>query len=139
MTLLEEFITQVGDERYFVKDHPASYQELINLLVARKTNSFFQDNTIQCDGGRRRSLIDIARIVLFHFPETPVEEIVRYVALGMKTGRMYSFYCPNIKRQVIMNYDGSDPGGFIYDENNNPETLGYRISTRDLIELYQNE
>ncbi len=136
-SLLEEFTTAVGEERYKIEAPAATYPELIKQIASREIASYFLDGTIQCRVGPRRSLIDICRIVLHHFPEVTVEEVVEYVSKELKDNNLRSFYCPDIKRQVIMYNKALYSQGFIYVAEEDESRLGYNSATRQLLESYE--
>ncbi len=132
--LLDQFISDVGEDRYKLNESHNNYQDLIDRIAARETVSYFLDDKMQCNKGPRRSLIDIARIALYHFPETPIEEIVKYVAQSLQSGKFRSFYCPDIKRQVVMRSSGNS-GGFA-EGDQYPTTLGFNSPARQLLQHY---
>ncbi len=138
MDLLQEFIQEIGDERYTVENPPETLEGLIKHLTSRRVSSYHIGGAIQCHYGRSRSLIDITRIALYYFPETTPEYIARYVAQQLKKGSFNSYYCKDIKRQLIMSGD-SCFGGFPDTRGTDPTLTSYYSNTRQLLEQYQNE
>ncbi len=140
---LEEFIAEVGDERYVLGDIPLTtdWREVVSL-VAKKNATYFPGGVIQCQPNKYRSLIDVVRTAL-SYTDTPVENIVSYIAQELKNKKFCSLFCPHIKRRTIY-YDlcgGYEDGFYIHDvpgeDDDVEEYMGYQDKHYHLLKSFQ--
>ena len=136
MSLLQKVTDIIGHERYSVKVEADNFKELIEELISRQHDSYYPDGSLQCLASKTRSIIDVARIVLNHFPETSIEEIIRYIAEGLFRNTMHSLFCPQIVRQTITH--GEIPAGYGYHRGFS-SAYSSPNEVRDLLEQYQND
>lgn len=98
--LLIKFQEEIGAERYKLASSPATWPEVIDLVIDGEV-TYFPDGTIQCPSLKNRSITDTVRVVWGHFPETPLLEIATYFAKKLFNNEFFAFRCVDIMKIVI--------------------------------------
>ncbi len=99
-----QFRKKVGNARYFLETPPTSLNDLIDKVVHKNQRTFFKTGRCQCTPRRRRSVVDIARIILAYYPETTTEEILSLIAKKIKQKKFTASYCVTVRKLVTYDY-----------------------------------
>ncbi len=144
---LDAFTEEVGDIRYKLPPTvvPKDYQEVINILIKKSYPTLYAGGESQCAAGKSRSLVDITRTALHHF-DVSIEEILKYIASGLKNNKYSSLFCPDIRKRTIYPLDVYCDGytdGFYHmgepdEDDDDPEDyMGYQDKHYHLLKSYQ--